>query len=66
MTFGLAALMALFKGRSRLRRRRRLVVCLSALARSPLRCDMEVPFSGCVYNQVEMEARFGKGASNRT
>ena len=39
-TFGLAALMALVKGRSRLPRKRRLVVCLSVLARSPLRCDI--------------------------
>jgi hypothetical protein len=60
MTLALAALMALLNGRSTLRRTRRFLACLSALARSPLRCDIKDFLFTCGYNQVELEARFDK------
>src|SRR3954468_24944947 len=66
MSVGLAALMALLKGRRRLRRRRRFLVRLSALARSPLRCDISVPFQDAVTTKLNWRPGSQGGASNRT
>lgn len=64
--FGFAARIALFKGRRRLRRKRRFLVCLSARARSPLRCDIRFPFQAAVTTNCNwMPGRVSR-ASNRT